>query len=129
MIIPEADLLSLRMFCRLGEDDQVPAEVESLYWRFKHTRDFGGASPIHPDVLAWIVFQAAPQPEPPPKPFCPKDAGLQEGDTVIVKWRGQDAFAKFLEITPRQSVRVLIEGEPIDREVPANTVLGIAQEA
>lgn len=126
-MIPELDLIGLRSFCRLGEDDELPPPVVELYWRYKHTRDAYGASPVHPDVLAWIVFQALPQAPLPPPPFSIQTADVAVGDCVVVKWRGKECFAEFVELTGRNTAVVLLENEPAPREVQVADVLGIAE--
>lgn len=126
-MIPETDLTTLRTLCRLGDEYDIPPAVEEIYWRYKHTRDFSGAGPVHPDVLALLVFQVAPQGKPAPKPFSIATAPVEEGDTLIVQWRGKECFAEYRELTNRNSVKVVLEGDPGIHEVPVETVLGIAE--
>lgn len=131
--IQQHDLQVMKTLLRLTDNDlELPPAVEEAYWAFKRVRDFCmGTAPIHPDVLCWIVYDVqrrAGALEPPPAEafdFAEALKTIATGDTLAVRWRNKDCEAVVTEITARQTVLAVLDGEAESREFGADRVLGI----
>lgn len=132
--IPEQDATCLRMFKRLGESDAIPPALEARYWAFKKLRDIYMASPVNPDVLAWLVFTLDDEQSPEDEPVNPAVAAVKS-DTVpydaeiSVTWRfGRPVVGKFRGyVAARDSFMVLLPDESVERELTLDRIIELPE--
>lgn len=125
----DADIF--RALLRLGDDAEIPPQIEPVYIEFKKLRDVLDAGPVTPGEAALICMLAnrkSPIDDTDTYDALPPKAN--PGDRVIVLWRNGRKEATYKDAAEvRGTVIVQFDDEADTREVKPERILEVLEPA